>query len=416
MKVIVVGGGPAGMLASIAAARNNNEVLLIEKNNILGKKILVTGKGRCNLTSSVAMDEFIKNVPGNGKFLFSAFKNFTNGDIIDLVEKNGVKTKVERGNRVFPVSDKAEDVRRAIEKEVKKEPRITIKYDTAVKKLLTSDGKIEGIETEKREKIYGDRVIIATGGKSYSGTGSTGDGYKLAENVGHTIEKIRGSLVPLEADKNICAEMQGLSLKNVGIKIKDDESGKIIYEDFGEMLFTHFGVSGPTILSGSAHLLRYKNVDELIKKRKIKLVIDLKPALSEQELDKRIIRDFEEYKNKEFKNSLDKLLPKKMIDVIVKLSNIDPSKKVNEITKKERKELVSLFKNLDISILGFRSVEEAIVTAGGISTKEINPKTMESKIVQGLFFAGEVIDVDAYTGGFNLQIAYSTGYTAGSTL
>ena len=210
--------------------------------------------------------------------------------------------------------------------------------------------------------------------------------------------------------------MQGLSLKNVGIKIKDDESGKIIYEDFGEMLFTHFGVSGPTILSGSAHLLRYKNVDELIKKRKIKLVIDLKPALSEQELDKRIIRDFEEYKNKEFKNSLDKLLPKKMIDVIVKLSNIDPSKKVNEITKKERKELVSLFKNLDISILGFRSVEEAIVTAGGISTKEINPKTMESKIVQGLFFAGEVIDVDAYTGGFNLQIAYSTGYTAGSTL
>ncbi|MCR5185892.1 MAG: NAD(P)/FAD-dependent oxidoreductase [Clostridia bacterium] len=412
MKVIVIGGGPAGMLASIAAAQNGDEVILIEKNSILGKKILVTGKGRCNLTNNIDIGEFIKNVPGNGKFLYSAFKNYTNLDIIDLMEKNGVKTKVERGNRVFPVSDKAEDVRKTLEKEVKK-AGIKIKYSTEVKGVLVDNKKVKGVLLANNEKLSCDKVIIATGGKSYSGTGSTGDGYKMAEYVGHTIERIRGSLVPLEAEKSICGKLQGLSLRNVRIAIKDVLNNKTVYEDFGEMLFTHFGLSGPIILSSSAHLLRYKDIDILLKEKNIKLYLDLKPALSEQELDKRIVRDFDEYKNKEYKNSLDKLLPKKMIDVIVELSKIPPTKKVNEITKEERRRIISLLKKFEIGITGFRSVEEAIVTAGGVSIKEINPKTMESKIVQGLFFAGEVIDVDAYTGGFNLQIAYSTGFTAG---
>ena len=416
MRVIVIGGGPAGMLASIAASRNGDEVTLIEKNSILGKKILITGKGRCNLTNNIEIDEFIKNIPGNGKFLYSAFKNYSNRDIINMMEKNGVKTKVERGNRVFPVSDRAEDVRKALEKEVKN-AKVKVRYNSQVKSIIVGenddDKRVKGVILSDGERLQCDKVIIATGGKSYSGTGSTGDGYKMAERVGHTIERIRGSLVPLEADKRICAKLQGLSLKNVRIEIKDIENSKNIYEDFGEMLFTHFGLSGPMILSGSAHLLRYKDVDRLLKEKKIKLYLDLKPALSEQELDKRIVRDFEEYKNKEYKNSLDKLLPKKMIDIIVELSQIQPTKKVNEITKEERRKLVSILKKLEIEITGFRSVEEAIVTAGGVSIKEINPKTMESKIVQGLYFAGEVIDVDAYTGGFNLQIAYSTGYTAG---
>ena len=416
MRVIVIGGGPAGMLASIAASRNGDEVTLIEKNSILGKKILITGKGRCNLTNNIEIDEFIKNIPGNGKFLYSAFKNYSNRDIITMVEKNGVKTKVERGNRVFPVSDRAEDVRKALEKEVKN-AKVKVRYNSHVKSIIVDENddnkRVKGVMLSDGEKLLCDKVIIATGGKSYSGTGSTGDGYKMAERVGHTIERIRGSLVPLEADKHICAKLQGLSLKNVRIEIRDIENSKTVYEDFGEMLFTHFGLSGPMILSGSAHLLRYKDVDRLLKEKKIKLYLDLKPALPEQELDKRIVRDFEEYKNKEYKNSLDKLLPKKMIDVIVELSKIQPTKKVNEITKEERRKLVSILKRLEIGISGFRSVEEAIVTAGGVSIKEINPKTMESKIVQGLYFAGEVIDVDAYTGGFNLQIAYSTGYTAG---
>lgn len=332
------------------------------------------------------------------------------------MEKNGVKTKVERGNRVFPVSDKAEDVRKILEKEVKK-AGVSIRYNSEAKGVLidknNDNKKIKGVLLSNNEKILCDKVIIATGGKSYSGTGSTGDGYKMAEYVGHTVEKIRGSLVPLEADKKICGRLQGLSLKNVKIQIEDTTTNKVIYEDFGEMLFTHFGLSGPIILSGSAHLLRYKDIDKSLKGKNIKLYLDLKPALSEQDLDKRIIRDFEEYKNKEYKNSLDKLLPKKMIDIMVELSKIPATKKVNEITKEERRRIVSLLKKFEIGITGFRSVEEAIVTAGGVSIKEINPKTMESKIVQGLYFAGEVIDVDAYTGGFNLQIAYSTGFTAG---
>lgn len=413
MKVIVIGGGPAGIISAISSARNGDNVILIEKNNSLGKKLLITGKGRCNITSSIDISDFIKNVPGNGKFLYSAFQNFTNIDIIKLIEENGIKVKEERGNRIFPVTDNAKDVLMCFEKELRKYKNIEIRLNTKVKEILEENKEVMGILLESGEKLLASKVIIATGGKSYPLTGSTGDGYKMASKLGHTVEKIRGSLVPLTADKILCQSMQGLSLRNVKIQIKDLEKNKKIYEDFGEMLFTHFGISGPTILSSSAHLLRYKEIDRLLKENKIKLIIDLKPALSEEELDKRIRRDFEEFINKEFKNSLEKLLPKKMIESVINLSGINPIKKVNEITKEERKNLVNLIKNFEVSIDGFRPVEEAIVTAGGISVKEINPKTMESKLVKGLYFAGEVIDVDAYTGGFNLQIAYSTGYTAG---
>ena len=416
MKVIIIGGGPAGMLAAISAAKENNEVILLEKNNSLGRKLLITGKGRCNITSSIEIDEFIKNIPGNGRFLYSAFQNYTNQDIIELIESNGIKVKEERGNRIFPVTDRAEDVLNCLVKEMKKYKQIEIKTGKKVETILTENGEVLGVKLESGEKIFGSKVILATGGKSYPVTGSDGDGYKMAKTLGHTIEKIRGSLVPLTGDQRLCQSMQGLSLRNVKITIKDIEKNKKIYDDFGELLFTHFGVSGPTILSSSAHLLRYKDIDKLFNENKIKLYIDLKPALSNEELDLRIRRDFEEIKNKEFKNSLEKLLPKKMIPAILDLSGIDINKKVNSITKEERQKLVELLKNFEINIDGFRPVEEAIVTAGGISIKEINPKTMESKLVKGLYFAGEIIDVDAYTGGFNLQIAYSTGYTAGLNL
>ncbi len=413
MKVIIVGGGPAGIIAAIASAQKGDNVILLEKNKSLGKKLLITGKGRCNITSSLNIDEFIQNVPGNGRFLFSAFHNFTNLDIIKILEKNGVKVKEERGNRIFPVSDNSEDVLKALICEAQKYKNLEIRTNQDVKELITENDEIKGVELKNGEKILSTKVILATGGKSYPVTGSDGSGYLMASKLGHTIEKIRGSLVPLTGDQKLCQSMQGLSLRNAKIIIKDIKNDKKIYDDFGELLFTHFGVSGPTILSSSAHLLRYKEIDQLLKENKIKLYIDLKPALSIEELDIRIRRDFEEFKNKEFKNSLDKLLPKKMIPAILKLSDIDLNKKVNTITKEERKRLVELLKKFEINITGFRPVEEAIVTAGGISIKEINPKTMESKLVKGLYFAGEIIDVDAYTGGFNLQIAYSTGYTAG---
>ncbi len=413
MKTLIIGGGPAGMMAAISAAEENEEVVLIEKNSTLGRKLLITGKGRCNITSSIAIEDFIKNVPGNGRFLYSAFSNFSNQDIIDLMKKNGVEVKEERGNRIFPVTDKAQSVLDAFINEIRKHKNIKVMLNCKVKSIMQKDGIAIGALLESGEKVYSDRVILATGGKSYPLTGSTGDGYKMAKEVGHTVVDARGSLVPIKADTDICQRLQGLSLRNVKIAFIDKDKSKEIYDDFGEMLFTHFGVSGPTILSGSAHLLRYKDVDSKIKERSIVLKIDLKPALSEEELDKRVLRDFEEFKNKEFKNSLEKLLPKKMIDVVIDLSGIDRYKKVNEITKEERLSLVKLLKDFEITIDGFRPVEEAIVTAGGVSIKEINPKTMESKIVSGLFFAGEIIDVDAYTGGFNLQIAYSTGYTAG---
>ena len=420
MKVAVIGGGPAGMMAAISASKKGNEVYLIEKNGRLGKKLLITGKGRCNITSSLDIKDFIQNIPGNGKFLYSAFDNYTNNDIINFLKEHGVGVKEERGNRIFPVSDKSMDVLNAFEKELKKK-NVKIKLNTRVVGIDTENGRVESLTYENEngqlKKLTADKIILATGGKTYSFTGSTGDGYEIAQKLGHTVTKIRPSLVPLTAtgkSLNICKDLQGLSLKNVGIKLIDSTKNKVIYEDFGEMLFTHFGVSGPTILSASAHLLRYKNIDELLKNNKINLVIDFKPALQIEKLDARIQRDFAEEKNKEYKNSLNNLLPQKLINTIVELSQINPNKQVNEVTREERINLAKLLKNFTITISGFRPIEEGIVTSGGISIKEINPKTMESKIVEGLYFAGEVIDVDAYTGGFNLQIAYSTGYTAGS--
>lgn len=416
MKVVIIGGGPAGMLSAISAGTNKNDVTILEKMNMLGRKLLITGKGRCNITSSISIDEFIKNVPGNGKFLYSCLNNFTNEDILNILKEEGLQTKVERGNRVFPITDKSQDVLQALLNRLKK-LKVKIEVGANVKEILTEQDIVNGvkyIQGGKEKVIKADKVILATGGKSYSATGSTGDGYELAKKVGHTVTEIKPSLVPISTkgkDLEICRRMQGLSLKNVAIKIKDAKNNKIIYEDFGEMIFTHFGVSGPVILSGSAHLLRYKNED--IRQGNIKLIIDLKPALDVQKLDDRILRDFSLEKNKIFKNSLDILLPQKMISTVIELSGIDQNKKVNEITREERVRLVQLLKNFEITLHDFRPIEEAIITAGGISIKEINPKTMESKLIKGLYFAGEIIDVDAYTGGFNLQIAYSTGYTAG---
>ena len=411
-RVIVVGGGPAGMMAAITAAENGNEVTIIEKMPSFGKKLLITGKGRCNITSSLYMSEFIKNTLGNGKFLYSAFQNYTNKDIVEFLKKQGLEVKEERGNRIFPVTDKSVDVLNCFKKRID-ELKIKYKLNTRVEKILIKNNEVLAVRTDK-EIIQTDKIILATGGKSYPLTGSTGDGYKIAKDIGHTIVPIKPSLVPLEVyEKEECKKLQGLSLRNVGIKIIDDDRKKLVYEDFGEMVFTHFGISGPMILSGSAHLAKYKEIDYLLRNKYIRMNIDLKPALTEEQLDDRILRDFKEFKNKKFKHSLDKLLPQKMIPLIIELSKIDENKKVNEITKEERRDLVQLLKNFTITIKDFRPVEEAIITCGGINTKEINPKTMESKIIKGLYFAGEIIDVDAYTGGFNLQIAYSTGYTAG---
>lgn len=414
MKVVVIGGGPAGMMAAITSRENGNEVTIIEKNKQLGKKLLITGKGRCNITSSLDMGEFIKNTPGNGMFLYSAFQKYTNQDIIKFLEKQGLRVKEERGNRIFPITDKSLDVLKCFESKIK-ELDIKINFDEEAKELIINENKeIKAVKTSKRE-IIADKVILATGGKSYPLTGSTGDGYKMVEELGHKITSIKPSLVPLEIyDKNLCTKLQGLSLKNVSIKLIDKQKNKEIYEDFGEMIFTRFGVSGPIILSSSAHLVRYKNIEQLMKEKKIILKIDFKPALREEKLDERILRDFNEFKNKQFKNALDKLLPQKLIPVIIEKSEINPNKKVNEITKKERANLLKQLKDFEVDVKEFRSIDEAIITSGGISIKEINPKTMESKKIKGLFFAGEIIDVDSYTGGFNLQVAYSTGYVAGS--
>ncbi len=408
------------MMAAISSAEIGNDVIILEKMNSLGRKLLITGKGRCNITSSIDIEEFINNIPGNGKFLYSAFKNFNNLDIINLLKEQGVEVKNERGNRIFPVSDKSQDVLNAFMKKLNK-LNVKIRTNCKVEEISIDKEKncINGVyvtDLLKKEKefILADKVILATGGKSYSNTGSTGDGYVMAKKVGHTVTEIKPSLVPLQVyEKFLCKSLQGLSLKNVAIKLIDIEKNKNIYEDFGEMLFTHFGVSGPTILSSSAHLLRYKNLNLLLKDKKIKLIIDLKPALSNEKLDLRILRDFEEMKNKKLINSLDKLLPKKLILPIIQISKIDENKKVNEIKKEERLKLIHTIKNLEITISDFMPIENAIITAGGINIKEINSSTMESKIVKGLYFAGEIIDVDAYTGGFNLQIAYSTGFTTG---
>ena len=415
MKVIVIGGGPAGMMSAITASENGNDVTLVEKMNSLGRKLLITGKGRCNITSSLNIEEFIKNTPGNGRFLYSCYQQYTNKDIIKFLKEQGLEVKEERGNRIFPVTDKSQDVLKCFTKKLK-ENKVKILYNMQVQKILVDEQREKAIGIlANNEEMYADKIILATGGKSYPLTGSTGDGYKMVEELGHNVTKIKPSLVPLEVyQKSLCQNLQGLSLRNIEIKILDKSKNKAIYEDFGEMLFTHFGVSGPTILSSSAHLVRYKNIEDKLKNKEIILKIDFKPALSTKKLDDRILRDFTEFKNKQFKNSLEKLLPHKLINPIIKLSKIDPDKKVNEITKEERTRLVELLKNFTIEIKGFRPIDEAIVTSGGIKISEINPKTMESKLIKNLYFAGEIIDVDSYTGGFNLQIAYSTGFVAGS--
>ncbi len=403
--VVIIGGGPAGMLAAGAAGSIGKNVLLIEKNEKLGKKLFITGKGRCNVTNNIDINEFYQYIPRNPKFLYSSFNMFSNSDLLMLLESLGLKTKDERGGRVFPQSDKSSDVIKALNKYLLQN-KVSILLDTSVIKINAEDGKIVSVQLNDNSLIYCDSVVISTGGMTYPQTGSTGDGYKLARDLGHTITDISPSLVPLLVKEDIIKDLQGLSLKNVSISVSAND--KVIHKDFGEMLFTHYGLSGPIILSSSFYI-----ADHLKKKELIKISIDLKSALSTEDLDKRIIKDFEKNSRKQYKNSLDELLPKKLIPVIINLSSINEDKEVNQISKEERIRLVNLLKNLEFTIIGTRPISEAIVTSGGVNIKEITPKTMESKIVSGLFFAGEILDVDAFTGGFNLQIAFSTGYNAG---
>lgn len=405
-RVVVIGAGAAGLMAAGRAAERGLEVLLLEKNDRPGRKILISGKGRCNITNNTDIEGLIQNTPGNGNFLYSAFYTFSNSDVMDFFHQHGVETKVERGGRVFPVSDQSRDVVDALMGYVR-EQGAKIRYQAQVQEILVEESRVQGVRMENGEVIACSQVILATGGASYPGTGSTGDGYRMAAKLGHTVTPLQPSLVPLVAAEEWISELQGLSLKNISIQMLYKNQKKV-YEDFGEMLFTHFGVSGPVILSSSRHLLDYGYKDIL-------LTIDLKPALSEEKLDERIQRDFEKFSRKQYKNALDDLLPQKMIPVMIHLSGIQPEKPVNQITREERKRFVKLLKCLEIHINGPRSIKEAIVTAGGVETDEINPSTMESKKVDGLFFAGEVIDVDAYTGGFNLTIAFSTGYLAGNS-
>ncbi len=406
-KVMVIGGGAAGMFAALSAAQAGHTVTIFEKNEKLGKKIYITGKGRCNLTNACDTEDIFSNIPRNAKFLYSAIYTYDNFRVIDFFERNGMPTKTERGNRVFPVSDHSSDVIAALQRALEK-AGVQIHFHAKVKEILSKDGKIIGLTTENGEKYYADAIILATGGKSYPTTGSTGDGYTFAEKLGHTIEPLSPALVPLTVKEAYCMQMQGLSLKNVKAEIRDGK--RVLYDEFGEMLFTHFGVSGPLILSASSV------VGDVLKKQNLQLCIDLKPALSEEQLDARILRDFEANKNRCFKNVLNGLLPSKMIPVVIELSEIRPEKKINEITKQERTQLVKLLKNFPMTLTGFRDFKEAIITRGGVRVKEVNPSTMESKLVKGLYFAGELLDVDAYTGGFNLQIAWSTGYLAGSSI
>lgn len=403
-SVIVIGAGAAGLLAAAKAAEKGKKVLLLEKNDRVGKKLQISGKGRCNITNSTDIEGLISNIPGNGNFLYSAFYTFSNEDMIALLNSEGLETKVERGGRVFPVSDNAKDVVRVLLRYAQKKG-VRIQLNTPVAEIIKENGAVIGVRLKDGSILEASSVILATGGLSYPGTGSTGDGYAMAMKLGHNVVPLKPSLVPLIVKEKWVTELQGLSLKNVEITISD-KKGKKLYNDFGEMLFTHFGVSGPLILSASRHILSYEY-------KNVKLSIDLKPALDEETLDARLQRDFEKFSRKLFKNSLDELLPQKLIPVIIMLSEIPEDKPVNQITKAERRALVKLLKNFSMEIAGSRPMSEAIITAGGVSTDEINPSTMESKLVKGLYFAGEVIDLDGYTGGFNLTIAFSTGYTAG---
>ncbi len=406
-KVLIIGGGAAGMMAAIAAAYNGNEVHIFEKNEKNGKKLFITGKGRCNITNASDIENHFANIMRNSKFLYSAYHCLDSYGVCTMIESAGVETKIERGNRVFPLSDKSSDVIYALNK-MMRDIGVNIHLKSEIVSVSKENENI--ILKEKNGKKYiGDACIIATGGISYPVTGSTGDGYKFAEKIGHTITERYPSLVPFNIKEEFCKELQGLSLKNVELKIQD-ETGKQYYSEMGEMLFTHFGISGPLVLSASGH------ISDKLKEHQFIAKIDLKPALSNEALDKRILKDFEENINRNFNNSLDKLLPKKLIPVIVELSGINQYKKVHEITKEERENLVKLIKELKMSISGARGYNEAIITKGGVSVKDINPKTMESKIVPGIYFAGEVLDIDALTGGYNLQVAWSTGYLAGSSI
>ena len=395
---IVIGGGPAGMFAAITAARQGKRILLLEKNGRLGKKLLITGKGRCNVTNDCSGQEVLQNTPRNGKFLFSAMAAFPPEKIKAFFNENGCLLKTERGNRVFPVSDRAQSVLDCLQNELRRSG-VTVRTGK-VKRILIRDGKAVGVETDS-ETIHTGWVILATGGASYPTTGSTGDGYRMAKELGHTIIQPEGSLVPLETEGNDCQDMQGLSLRNVGVKLLNAK-GKVLYKDFGELLFTHFGISGPTVLSASAHM----------KGECCRLVIDLKPALDEGKLDERILRDLEMYQNRSMDNALTDLLPRSMIPVVLRRLEIDPAMQANSLKKQQRRALVELLKGFSVSITKKRPVAEAIITSGGVKVGEIDPKTMESKIVPGLYFAGEIIDCDAYTGGFNLQIAWATAYAA----
>ena len=399
---IVIGGGPAGMFAAITAAGQGARVLLLERNDRLGKKLLITGKGRCNVTNQCSAEEVLQNTPRNGRFLYSAMTAFPPEKTMAFFEGRGCALKVERGNRVFPVSDRSQSVLDALQGQLRKFHIPVIQ--TRVQKILTEDGKVRGVVTENGT-YEAEAVVLATGGASYPATGSTGDGYALASALGHTIVEPQGSLVPLETAGQDAQAMQGLSLRNCGVKLLNAK-GKVLYKDFGELLFTHFGISGPTVLSASSHL----------KGEGCRLVIDLKPALEESKLDSRILRDLETYQNRAMENALTDLLPRSMIPVVLRRLDIDPALQANALTKQKRRELVTLLKAFSLEITGKRPVAEAIVTSGGVKTSEIDPKTMESKKVEGLYFAGEVIDCDAYTGGFNLQIAWATAYAAGMAI
>ena len=405
-KVLVVGGGAAGMFAAIFAAYNGNEVHIFEKNEKLGKKLFITGKGRCNITNASDMDTLFNSVVTNSKFLYSSFYGYTNQDVIDFFERIGVRTKIERGNRVFPVSDHSSDVIGGLTRELH-QLGVEIHLHTAVKKIVGKE-KFEYLELTNGKRVEGDACIVATGGFSYQTTGSTGDGYRFAKELGHQVTDILPALVPLCIKEWYAKELQGLSLRNVKATIFDGK--KKLYDDFGEMLFTHYGVSGPLMLSASSY------IGKKVQEKELKLVIDLKPALTIEQLDQRVLRDFEENMNKQFKNAIGKLFPTKLIPIMLELSGIDPDKKVNLISKEERQQFVALIKNFTMTITGLRDFNEAIITKGGIKVKEINPSTMESKLVQGLYFVGEVLDLDALTGGFNLQIAWSTAYAAGNSI
>ena len=410
--VIVVGGGAAGMFAAIAAAKNGHQVTLYEKNEKLGKKIFITGKGRCNITNAADMEELFDAVVTNSKFLYSSFYGYTNQNVIDFFEDAGVPVKIERGNRVFPISDHSSDVIRALEREMKK-VGVKVCLNTEVKSVEAEKGKFNKVVLKDTTTQTADACIVATGGLSYRSTGSTGDGFRFAENVGHKVTQCFPSLVPMETKEPWICELQGLSLRNVEAKILDGK--KELYKDFGEMLFTHFGVSGPLIISASSYVGK-KFMDKNGQKKELTLEIDLKPALTEEQLDQRVLRDFEENHNRQFKNAITKLFPTKLIPVMLELGGIDPEKKVNSIEKEERKQFVHLIKHFRITLTGLRDYPEAIITKGGVHVKEIDPGTMESKLVKGLYFAGEVLDLDALTGGFNLQIAWSTGYAAGNAI